>query len=272
MQEQASRFVHSGRTVALVPTMGYLHEGHLSLIREGKKHANVVVLSIFVNPIQFGPGEDLARYPTDLDRDMALAKKEGVDLVFLPQKEVMYGKGHETFVDLEKLPTHLCGNSRPGHFRGVATVVSKLFNIVKPQVALFGEKDYQQLAIIRRMVEDLNFDIRVIGCPIVREPDGLAMSSRNSYLSSEQRKSALCLYGALKKARKTLAQGCRDVKAIINDLVEFINSHKETQIDYIDFCDPDTLERVSRIEGKTLLALAVKVGNTRLIDNALLTP
>jgi pantoate--beta-alanine ligase len=272
MQQEATRWLQIGKTIAFVPTMGYLHEGHLALMREGRKHGDVLVISIFVNPKQFGPAEDLQRYPRDLDRDVILAKSLGVDVVFAPEAETMYDKAYQTYVDLELLPRHLCGPSRPGHFRGVATVVAKLFNIVRPQVAIFGEKDYQQLAIIRRMVRDLNFDVRIIGVPTVREPDGLAMSSRNTYLSEDERRSALSLFQSLQGAQKGVAEGIRDATQIIGSASALIGSRPHTRIDYVAVCDPDTLEDVDRVQRPTLMALAVWVGKTRLIDNAILKP
>lgn len=272
MQQEATRLLQSGKTVVLVPTMGYLHEGHLALMREGRKHGDALIVSIFVNPKQFGPAEDLQRYPRDLDRDVTLAESVGVDVVFAPEAGAMYEEGFQAHVDLELLPRHLCGPLRPNHFRGVATVVAKLFNIVRPQVAVFGEKDYQQLAVIRRMVLDLNFGIRIIGVPTVREPDGLAMSSRNTYLSEEERRSSLSLFRSLQRAQQAVAEGVRDAKGLICSVSELIASHPHTTIDYVAICDPDTLEDVDRVDGPTLIALAVRVGNTRLIDNAILKP
>lgn len=271
MQQEASRLLREGKSIAFVPTMGYLHEGHLALIREGRKHGDALIVSIFVNPTQFGPTEDFKAYPRDLDRDISLAESIGVDVILTPEADAMYDKGHQTYVDLESLPRHLCGPSRPGHFRGVATVVTKLFNIVRPQVAIFGEKDYQQLTIIRRMARDLLFDIRIIGVPIVREPDGLAMSSRNVYLSKEERMAALSLYQCLQHAKERAAQGARSAAQLIEEASGIIRSYPYTRIDYVAVCDPETLENVERVEGPSLMALAVWVGNTRLIDNAILT-
>lgn len=272
MQQEANRLLQNAKTIALVPTMGFLHEGHLPLMREGRKHADTLVVSIFVNPTQFGPTEDFHTYPRDLDRDVPLAGSVGVDLVFAPKAEAMYGKGYQTYVNPEVLPRYLCGPSRPGHFSGVATVVTKLFNIVKPQVALFGEKDYQQLVVIRRIAQDLNFDIRIIGVPVVREPDGLAMSSRNTYLSRDERPSALSLYQSLQMARERVAQGVTDARQLIDAASALIRSYPHTRIDYVALCDPDTLEDVEWIEGPTLMALAVWVGKARLIDNTILKP
>ncbi|MDI6687512.1 MAG: pantoate--beta-alanine ligase, partial [Desulfobacterales bacterium] len=202
MQEYSDRMRSLGKTVAFVPTMGFLHEGHLSLIKEGRKLGDNLVVSIFVNPTQFSPGEDFESYPKDFDRDFELLRKESVDVIFYPGKNDLYQDGFQTYVELENLPKHLCGISRPTFFRGVATVVLKLFNIVRPHIAIFGSKDYQQLAVIRRMVKDLNFDIKIVGFPTVREPDGLAMSSRNTYLTPEQRINALSLYKSLKQSKK----------------------------------------------------------------------
>lgn len=262
--------LQAGKTIAFVPTMGWLHEGHLALMREGRRHGDALVASIFVNPAQFGPAEDFEAYPRDLDRDMKLAESLGVDILFAPHARAMYGKAYQTYVDLEKLPGHLCGLSRPGHFRGVATVVTKLFNIVRPQVAIFGQKDYQQLAVIRRMVRDLNLDIRIIGVPTVRESDGLAMSSRNTYLSENERRSALSVFQSLQQARESVAEGIRDASTLIQRASEFIGSQPHVKMDYVAVCDPETLEAVERVEGPTLMALAVRVGKTRLIDNIIL--
>jgi len=272
MQQQVRRLLQSGKTIAFVPTMGYFHDGHLALMCEGRKHGDALITSIFVNPAQFGPAEDYQTYPRDLNRDVSLAESVGVNIVFSPEAEAMYDKAYQTYIDLEPLSQHLCGPSRPGHFRGVATVVCKLFNIVKPHVAIFGEKDYQQLLIIRRMVRDLRFDIRIIGVPIVREADGLAMSSRNTYLSDDERRSALSLFLCLQQTRATVAQGVKNVRELVYGASELIRSYPHTKIDYIRLCDPETLEDVDRVERPTLMALAVWVGKTRLIDNAILKP
>ncbi len=272
MQAYSDQLRADGKTIAFVPTMGYLHEGHLSLLREGRKRADSLVLSIFVNPTQFGPNEDLDAYPQDMDRDLELARKEGVDTVFTPIKESLYGREYQTYVSLEKLPMHLCGKSRPEHFRGVATIVTKLFNIVKPHIAIFGEKDFQQLAVIRQMTKDLNFDINIVGWPTIREPDGLAMSSRNTYLTPEQRPSALSLYKALQNAEKLVKTGEKNAEKIITITKESILSNPGTNIDYVEINDPETLDTVTSIKGPVLMALAVKVGKTRLIDNMVLKP
>ncbi len=261
-----------GQTIAFVPTMGYLHDGHLSLIREAGRHCDVLVLSIFVNPAQFAPHEDFDSYPRDMDRDMALAEKNGVDIVFVPNREDLYPQGFQTYVSLEQLPNHLCGISRPVFFTGVATVVTKLFNIVQPQVSVFGEKDYQQLMVIRRMVQDLNLNIRIIGGPTVREPDGLAMSSRNAYLKPSQRTSALSLYQSLIHARELVEKGVLDASRLIEQASERIMACPETAIDYIAVVDAESLEDVSFVQRPSRMVLAVKVGNTRLIDNMAVTP
>lgn len=272
MQAFVNRLIAEKNTIAFVPTMGFLHEGHLSLMREGRKRCDVLAVSIFVNPTQFGEGEDFDSYPRNLERDLDLARKENADVVFTPGKEDLYDEGFQTYVNLEKLPQHLCGLSRPVFFQGVATVVTKLFHIVKPNIAIFGQKDYQQLAVIRRMVRDLNFDIEVVGMPTVREDDGLAMSSRNSYLSPEERPAALSLFASLNKARQLCKDGVTETDRIIKEAEALILSHKNTEIDYISICDPDTLEDVEKIHGPVVMALAVKVGKTRLIDNMIFTP
>lgn len=272
MQRRSDKIRCQDRTIVFVPTMGFLHEGHLSLIREGKKYGDDIVVSIFVNPAQFGPGEDLETYPRDFERDLELLEKENVNAVFAPDVSEIYGGKFQTYVELEKLPNHLCGLSRPVFFKGVATVVTKLFNIVKPHVTIFGEKDYQQLAVIRQMVRDLNFDIKVIGAPTVRESDGLAMSSRNTYLTQEQRMSALSLNQSLKNAQTQVENGLKDAAEIINAAAKLIRSHPETEIDYITVCDPETLDDMKTIDRPALMALAVKVGKARLIDNLLLKP
>lgn len=259
-------------TIGFVPTMGFLHDGHLSLIETAKQHADVVVVSIFVNPTQFGPNEDLDAYPRSLSRDLELCREKGVAAVFTPGAEDLYGENYQTYVALESLPNHLCGVSRPVHFRGVATVVTKLFHIVMPDVAVFGEKDFQQLAVIRQMVRDLHFPIEIIGGAIVREADGMAMSSRNTYLSEEERRSGLVLSECLALAREMVGAGKRDAAAIRKALSEAIQERPFTRIDYVTLCDPDSLEDVETLTGPTLLALAVVVGKTRLIDNTVLVP
>ncbi|MCF8079458.1 MAG: pantoate--beta-alanine ligase [Desulfobacterales bacterium] len=271
MQALADR-LRAERRIVFVPTMGFLHEGHLSLIRIARNAGDVVVVSIFVNPTQFGPGEDFQEYPRALDRDLALAEKEGADIVFTPSEAELYPEGFETYVHLERLPRHLCGLSRPVFFRGVATVVTKLFHIVKPHAAVFGEKDYQQVMVVKKMVRDLNMDVEIIAGPTVREPDGLAMSSRNSYLSKEQRRSALSLRKALIEAQQMVSSGERSSARIVSAAKDAIASFPETDIDYIRIFDPETLEDRKEINGPVRMALAVRVGSTRLIDNDLLNP
>ena len=270
MQAYAAARRAAGETIALVPTMGYLHDGHASLMREGRRRAGLLVTSIFVNPTQFGAGEDFDSYPRDLERDARVAEAAGVDIIFAPKASDMYPAGYQTWVDLGSLTLPLCGASRPGHFRGVATVVCKLFTIVMPHVALFGKKDFQQLAIIRRMTADLNLPVEIVGMPIVREADGLAMSSRNAYLSAEERQRALVLSQSLTAARGAYRAGERSVERLHAVVRGIITSAEAGQIDYIDFRHGETLEDISLAADNTLLALAVKIGNTRLIDNCLL--
>jgi pantoate--beta-alanine ligase len=272
MQSYADQSRSKGNTIVFVPTMGYLHAGHLSLMQAGLKHGDDLVVSVFVNPTQFGPGEDLDTYPHDLEKDIELIRKEGANVLFAPDAKEIDGRHYQTYVALDKLPDHLCGLSRPIHFKGVATVVTKLFNIVKPHVAVFGQKDYQQFLVIEQMAEDLNFDIKIIGAPIIREPDGIAMSSRNSYLTPRQRICALALYKSLQNARRLVKSGEKDAAKIIVAVSDMIKSHPETTIDYIAVCNPETLDDVKTIEGPVLMALAVKVGATRLIDNMILKP
>ena len=255
-------------TICLVPTMGYLHKGHTDLMRLGRGLANHLVISIFVNPTQFGPREDLAKYPRDFERDSRLAEEVGVECIFYPEAPEMYPPGYATYVNVEEITETLCGLSRPTHFRGVTTVVAKLFNIVEPDVSVFGEKDYQQLTVIRKMVKDLDMNVRVVSHPTVREDDGLAMSSRNRYLSPSQRKSALVLIGSLRRARELVMGGERDAAKIQAMAVEMISSTPECAVDYVEIVDPDTLCPVDRIDDRAVMALAVKVGSTRLIDNA----
>ncbi len=270
MQEMARRWREQGLTIAFVPTMGYFHRGHLSLMEYGRQVGDKLAVSLFVNPTQFGPGEDLDRYPRDLERDAAMAREVGVDVLFTPTAEQMYPPGYQTYVTVEGVSGGLCGASRPGHFRGVATVVLKLFNLVMPHVAVFGEKDYQQLVVIRRMVADLNLPIQVVGRPIVREEDGLAMSSRNTYLSPEERRSALCLHRALQAARRLVSARKNQSEEILATVRQIISQTPHTRIDYLALVDPETLEEVDAVRGAARLALAVWVGTTRLIDNCLL--
>ena len=260
----------AGRRIALVPTMGALHEGHLSLVRLGYQLAERVVVSIFVNPTQFGPAEDFARYPRDLERDLEALRKVGCDVVFAPGVEDMYPAGDATWVEVERLSSNLCGRSRPGHFRGVTTVVARLFNAARPHAAVFGEKDYQQLAVIRRMARDLAFGIDVVGGPIVREPDGLAMSSRNVFLSPRARAQATALNVALHEARAALRAGVRDAEALVALVRQRIEKEPLAEIDYVELVDADSLEPVRTVRGPSLLAVAVRFEGTRLIDNTLL--
>lgn len=256
-----------GLTVGFVPTMGYLHEGHESLIKKANEENDRVVVSIFVNPIQFGPKEDLSTYPRDLERDTILCKDAEADIIFHPENEEMYFEDFSTFVDMEGLTNELCGKSRPTHFRGVCTVVNKLFNIVAPHRAYFGEKDAQQLAVIKRMVRDLNIDVEVIGCPIVREEDGLAKSSRNTYLSEEERVAATILNKALTLAKSKIENGERVASNLINIITETINMEPLARIDYIQVVDSLSIEAVNTLDRSVLVAIAVFIGKTRLIDN-----
>jgi pantoate--beta-alanine ligase len=261
-----------GSRLGLVPTMGALHEGHLSLVRAAKAKSDVVAASIFVNPTQFGPNEDFKRYPRDLDRDLALLEREGVDVVFVPPVEEMYPQQSVTWVTVEGLSDRLCGKSRPGHFRGVATIVAKLFNIVEPDLAFFGQKDAAQVAVIRRMVRDLNMPVHIEIGPIVREPDGLAMSSRNSYLSPEQRRDALVLFRALTRVNKLFQGGERNPATLIAAAKQELATKPAVRLDYFEIVDPDDLTPVATINRPTLVAVAVFVGDTRLIDNTVLEP
>ena len=270
MHQRSEELRLSGQTLALVPTMGFFHEGHLELMRVARRHADKVIISIFVNPIQFGPGEDFERYPRDLQGDLAKAKTVEVDIAFVPEVRGMYPEGFQAKVSVDRVSKHLCGLSRPGHFDGVTTVVAKLFNATKPHLAVFGQKDYQQMTVISRMVQDLNMDIKIVGVPTVREPDGLAMSSRNTYLTPEERESALCLKKSLDLARQMVAGGEKRADEIRKALERLILDHPYTDIDYVTLCDPATLEDVVSLEGETVLALAVRVGKTRLIDNCVL--
>jgi pantoate--beta-alanine ligase len=260
----------AGSVIALVPTMGFLHEGHASLMGEGRRRGGLLVTSIFVNPTQFGAGEDFTSYPRDLERDVKIAAAAGVDLIFAPSAAAMYPAGYQTFVDVEKITLPLCGSHRPGHFRGVTTVVGKLFNIVQPHVALFGRKDYQQLAVIRRMVADLNIPVEIIGMPTVREPDGLAMSSRNSYLSPAERTSAPCLSRSIAAARALYQGGERSPSTLLNRVIAEIDAEPAAMVEYAQLLDGDTLEEIEKADDRMVLALAVRIGKTRLIDNCIL--
>ena len=256
-----------GCSVGLVPTMGYLHEGHGSLITKAREQNDKVVVSIFVNPMQFGPTEDLESYPRDLEKDSAFCESLGADLIFHPEPEEMYHKGFSSYVGMSVLTEELCGLSRPVHFRGVCTVVSKLFHIVTPDRAYFGEKDAQQLAVIRHMVDDLNMDIVIVGCPIVREADGLAKSSRNTYLSKEERTAALILHRSLEKAQEMIDAGEKSAKVIIGEMTKLIEAEPLAKIDYIKMVDALTMQQIPTIDRPMLLAMAVYIGKTRLIDN-----
>ena len=272
MQEWAKTRKKQSKTICFVPTMGYLHQGHISLMEQGKPLCDELVVSIFVNPAQFGPNEDLDTYPSNIEKDLSLAKKAGVTAVFLPNKNSIYPKNFQTEINLKFLPQFLCGKNRPVHFAGVALVVTKLFNIVMPDIAIFGQKDYQQLQIIRQLVLDLNFDIKILAGDIVREKDGLAMSSRNAYLTESQRTSAICLFKSLNLAHKMVANkeiNCDTIKIAMEN---FIGSFPETNIEYINFCNPETLEDVSLIENQTVLAMVVQIRETRLLDNTLINP
>ena len=261
----------SGRTVALVPTMGALHEGHLSLVRIAAEKADVIVVSIFVNPTQFGANEDFSRYPRDLDTDCKLLEPLGVDAVFAPNSREMYPAGHATTVSLQGVTEGLCGASRPGHFNGVATVVTKLFNIVQPNAAVFGQKDAQQLAVIRRMTADLNMNVNIIAAPIVREPDGLAMSSRNRYLAPDERLQAAVLYRTLKHAKELAETGITGTRELVAAVHADIAEAPLAKIEYVDIVDPETMSPVESVTAEALLAIAVRFGGTRLIDNIYLS-
>jgi len=270
MQSHCLAERQQGRRIAFVPTMGYLHEGHAALLREGRRRGDLLVLSIFVNPTQFGPQEDLDRYPRDLQRDLHVAAEAGVDLVWTPTPAQVYPPGYATYVNVEGLTGVLCGASRPGHFRGVTTVVCKLFNVVQPHVAVFGEKDFQQLAVIRRMTTDLNLPVEIVGLPTVREADGLALSSRNVYLSPEQRRQALTLSQGLALARRQATAGSRDSATILAAVRTLIEAQPEARIDYLQICHRETLCEQPLVDADSVLLLAVFIGKTRLIDNGVL--
>lgn len=269
--QQTAEALRKEKRIALVPTMGYLHEGHLSLVRRAREVAGVTVVSIFVNPIQFGPKEDLSRYPRDFERDARLLEQERTDILFYPDAQEMYSSGYATYIQVRRLEDRLCGLTREGHFTGVATVVAKLLHAVKPHVALFGQKDYQQLKIIERMVQDLNMDVEIVGCPTVREKDGLAMSSRNTYLSPQEREKALLLPGALNKVQSLFDAGVRSASALKSEAERVLTSKEEVAVEYVTICDAETLEDLELIEKKAVIAVAARVGATRLIDNSILT-
>jgi pantoate--beta-alanine ligase len=270
MRTKPHELARSGATVGLVPTMGYLHEGHLSLVRRAREISDVVVVSIFVNPTQFGPGEDLDRYPRDLERDSRLAEQAGCDILFVPEADDMYPEGHATVVHVERLTERLCGAYRPGHFDGVCTVVAKLLNIVSPTVAVFGQKDGQQASVVERMVADLDMDARIELGPTVREPDGLAMSSRNVYLSAEEREDALSINRALARARDDFLSGRSDAGVALERIRETIEARPSARVQYVQAVDRKTLEDVSILGPGTMIAVAAYVGSTRLIDNVVL--
>jgi len=260
-----------GKKIGLVPTMGALHEGHLSLVAEAKKRAEVVVVSIFINPIQFGPGEDFTHYPRGLKKDKKLLKNFEVDVLFLPEASAMFPKGFKTYVEVEGLSKKMCGRSRPAHFRGVATVVAKLLNTACPDLVFFGQKDYQQQVIIKQMIRDLDFPTEMVALPTVREFDGLAMSSRNAYLSPRERKSAVILYKALSLAKKEVEKGEKDLKKIVFRMRSLIGTEPKARLDYLVAADPENLNEVSRLKGRILFALAAYVGKARLIDNMVIS-
>jgi len=271
MQGLVREWRGQGLKIVLVPTMGFFHQGHVSLMDYGRAIGDKLVVSLFVNPTQFGPQEDLARYPRDLDRDARLAQEAGVDILYTPAAASMYPPGCQTFVSVEQLSQGLCGASRPGHFQGVATVVLKLLNQVTPAVAVFGEKDYQQLQVVKQMVADLNVPTGIVGRPIVREPDGLALSSRNTYLNPEERAASLCLYRGLLAARELAVSGAKSRDHILEAVRQIITATPHTSIDYVALVNPQTLQEVDTLEGEARLLLAVWVNKTRLIDNTLLS-
>jgi len=275
MREISAKWAQKALPPVLVPTMGFLHEGHRALLRTGRemcRDGRPLVLSIFVNPTQFGPGEDFSTYPRDLEKDIAVARAEGVDIVFNPSAEQMYPGGFQTFVEVRELSAPLCGLSRPGHFTGVATVVLKLFNIVRPAGAVFGRKDYQQLLVIRRMVEDLDLPVEITGVETVRDRDGLAMSSRNAYLSLEERRAALCVPRSLDAAEESLCSGEAQCAVIVEKMKKIIEKEPMAVIEYVDIRDSLTLAPLKRVEGAAVAAVAVRIGRTRLIDNRVLKP
>ena len=270
MRARTEDLRRDGRKIAVVPTMGALHEGHLTLLREARKRADIVILTIFVNPTQFGPNEDLAKYPRDEAGDLAKARACEIDLAFCPEASAMYPAGAQTFIEVRELQKPMCGASRPGHFAGVATIVAKLFHVTNPHIAVFGEKDFQQLAILRRMVRDLDFGIEIVGVPIVRETDGLALSSRNAYLTAEQRTAALCLSRGLAAAEAAVKAGERDGEKILAAARALIEKEPLARIDYVELRDAEDLTPVTTLSRPAVLAMAVFVGTTRLIDNRVL--
>ena len=267
MQRICEDLRSAGETIGLVPTMGAFHEGHLSLMRAARESCSQVVVSLFVNPTQFGPGEDLEKYPRTFQQDSTLAEQIGVDFMFAPSDEAMYPQGYATYVSVERITEVLCGTARPTHFRGVTTIVAKLFNVVRPHKAFFGQKDAQQTVVIRKMVEDLNMGIEVVEMPIVREPDGLAMSSRNQYLTPEERKEAVVLHKSLEEARRMIESGERDAGLILKAVRQIIETAPHAEIDYIAAVNGSTLEDLNELEREVIIALAVRIGSARLIDN-----
>lgn len=266
------KFRNQDKTIGFIPTMGYLHEGHMSLVKTARKECDIVVASIFVNPAQFAPNEDLESYPRDLKKDLHLLENEGCDIVFLPENNEIYNEDFETYINLEKLPKHLCGLSRPTHFRGVATVVTKLFNIIQPGKAYFGQKDYQQILVIRKMIRDLNIPVKIVMCPIVRNDDGLALSSRNMYLTKEQGKDATFLHQSLLKGVEILKSGNKEINEIIVDIKAIISQSSYAKVDYLSISNGETLKDIGSIKGYkglVLIAGAVWFGKSRLIDNEL---
>ncbi len=272
MRARAEDLRRDGQRICVVPTMGFLHDGHLALLRDGRARADVLVFTLFVNPAQFGPNEDLSLYPRDEEGDLAKAREAGVDIAFCPDPASMYGPRHQTHVEVAALSQPLCGISRPGHFRGVATVVSKLFHLTLPHVAIFGQKDYQQLAVIRQMVDDLDFGVEIVGAPIHREPDGLAMSSRNVYLTAEERAQAPSLHRGLEAARAAFARGERSASALLAQARAPIEAAGLPRIDYLELRDATSLEPIEQVVRPAVLALAVFLGRARLLDNTVLTP
>lgn len=269
MKEVSAELKSSSLSIGFVPTMGSLHEGHLSLVRRSITQADCTVVSIFVNPTQFGPGEDFKRYPRDLKKDLEILEKGEVDFVFVPEVEEMYPKGYKTYVEVHELQDKLCGRSRPGHFRGVCTIVLKLFHIIKPDLSFFGQKDAQQAIILKRMVKDLDMDGKIEVLPIVRNEEGIALSSRNEYLSPEERKAVLCLSRSLKKARSMIEEGERDTERIIRGMKNIINEEPLARIDYVEIVGMEELNPLPRIENEALIAMAVFIGKARLIDNTI---
>ena len=269
MKEVSAELKSRGQSIGLVPTMGALHKGHLSLVRSSLNQADCTVVSIFVNPTQFGPGEDFKRYPRDLKRDLEILEKEEVDFVFVPEADEMYPDGYKTYVEVHELQDKLCGHSRPGHFRGVCTAVLKLFHIIKPDISFFGQKDAQQAIILKRVIKDLDIDGKIEVLPIVRNEGGIALSSRNEYLSPEESKAALCLSRSLKKGRSMIEEGERDTEKIIRRMKEIINEEPLARIDYVEIVEMKELDPLPQIKEEALIALAVFVGKARLIDNTI---